>query len=45
MRNGGRVLQRGGGKVRTASEGEKRETVERDGGEEKREGKGKVTGG
>ena len=36
MRNGGRVLQREGGK---------RETVERDGGEEKREGEGKVTGG
>ena len=33
-----------GGEVRTASEGEKRETVERDGGEEKREGEGKVTG-
>ena len=45
MRNGGRVLQRGGGKVRTASEGEKRETGKRGGGEEKREGEGKVTGG
>ena len=31
--------------MRTVSEGEKRETVKRDGGEEKREGKGKVTGG
>ena len=41
---GERVLQRGRGEVETA-EGEKRETVERDGGEEKREGEGKVTGG